>query len=120
MGFLKGLVNLMTLKCGEVTKGKYAGTAISAGNDSGKAVTVGPVDNNQLIFLKGTKEIARVNIEKEIRDYTAERSARGMILWLSYADGDESFVELIAAMDKPDPMLPINTILTALENHCKR
>lgn len=114
-----GLLTLLTMKCGVVESGKYQGNYISAGNDSGKAIQANPV-NNQLIFFKGTKEAARVNVADEITSYRIERVAKGVALYLSYRDGSSSKVILLYANDKPDRDFYINTILIPLENFCGR
>lgn len=93
-----GLMAFLTTKYGKVTRGEYAGCGMGLGNDSYKKIEVNPV-LNQLLFIKGFKEVARVSV-KDIANFniTAD-NIRETTIDINWKNGKKSTVVLPGGLD---------------------
>lgn len=117
MSFLKSLSTFLATKYGKVTGGKYAGASLGLGNDSQKVVEVNPVFT-QLLFIEGTKEIARVPVSEVASYEIVLENIAGMALKLNWKSGGESMIK-IDKLDRQGKKLaydPVGKVLGALSN----
>ena len=103
MGFLKGLVAMLATKYGTVTGGKYKGTSLALGSDTDKKIAVNATFN-QLLFIKGTKELARV-YTKEVSRYEIVTDTRvSATVKLVWTSGEESILVVPKYDNKGQPL----------------
>ena len=111
-----GLMAFLATKYGKVTRGEYAGCGMGLGNDSGKKIEVNPV-MNQLLFIKGFKEVARVSV-KDIANFniTAD-NIRETTVDINWKNGKKSTVVLpkLDSQGKPWVNDRVNQVLRALD-----
>ena len=111
-----GLMAFIATKYGRVTRGEYAGCGMGLGNDSGKKFEVNPV-MNQLLFIKGFKELARVSV-KEIAGYNiVSDNIRETTVDINWKDGKKSTVVLpkLDAQGQPWRNDRVGQVLRALD-----
>lgn len=117
MGFLKKLSLLMATKYGKVTGGKYIGCSLGLGSDTDKKVTVNAIEH-QLVFIKGTNEVARVDVS-EVKSYeTVNENRVRLILKLVWKSDEQTTIQIdkVDSQGKPYSYDPVTKVLSALSN----
>lgn len=111
-----GLLTLLATKYGRVTRGEYAGCGMGLGTDSTKKVQVNPVAN-QLLFIKGFKEVARISV-KEIANFNiVADNVRETTVDINWKNGKKSTVVLpkLDSQGKPWVNDRVGQVLKALD-----
>lgn len=111
-----GLMAFLATKYGKVTRGEYAGCGMGLGNDHGKKIEIN-AEANQLLFIKGFKEVARINV-KEIDSFNiASDNNRETTVDINWKNGKKSTVVLskLDPQEKPWPQDRVSLVLRALD-----
>ena len=115
MSFLKKLSLLLATKVGTVQTGKYAGCKMSLGSDTDAKVQVGG-GWNQFVFIKGTKEMGRVNVSDVSSCATIRETVAFAILKFTYKSGETSNISVAKVDSQGKPLRTdyVTSIITSI------
>ncbi len=88
-------LNLISTKYGTVTSGKYKGCSMGLGNDGNKKIEVNATCD-QMLFIKGFKEVARVKVSTVKKYRIVSQTARATVITVVYDNGENSTITLPA------------------------